>query len=226
MIRKTLLVSATLLLAASLPYEAYGATIVFNFTGPGVSGTVQLTYGAATDLKYPQAFEVTGISGTFSDTNNGLNIINAPIGPLEPITQATPDPTNLLAPKDFSRFAVGAGLPPDNNGFLTYDNLYYPGGSPPTASDYPVHGGFLDIYGLLFDIGGGRVVNFWSNGDFSGTGAGPIDYGVAVATHATSLNYVSGGVSVTPEPNTIALLGGGLLGLLVWRRRNAHQRPL
>jgi hypothetical protein len=143
-----------------------------------------------------------------------------------PITHDTPEPTNLLAPNDFSRFAVTAGLPPENNGFLTYDNLFYPGGSPQTASDYPVSGGFLDIYGLLFEIGGGRVVDFWSNGDFSGTGTGPIDYGVAVATHAAALDYVSGGVSLTPEPSTIALIGGGLLGLLIRRRRNAHQRPL
>ena len=68
------------------------------------------------------------------------------------------------------------GLPAPNNGFLSYDNLFYPGGSPQTASDYPFRGGCLDIYGLMFSIGGGRVVNtFWSNGDFSVTGSGPID---------------------------------------------------
>jgi hypothetical protein len=226
MVTKNLVVSATLLLAASLHYEANAGTIGLGFSGPGVSGTVQLTYGTATDSKYPQAFEVTGISGTFTDTNNGLNIVNAAISSLVPITHDTPEPTNLLAPNDFSRFAVTAGLSPQNNGFLTYDNLFYPGGSPQTASDYPVSGGFLDIYGLLFEIGGGRVVDFWSNGDFSGTGTGPIDYGVAVATHAAALDYVSGGVSLTPEPSTIALIGGGLLGLLIRRRRNAHQRPL
>ena len=226
MVTKNLVVSATLLLAASLHYEANAGTIGLGFSGPGVSGTVQLTYGTATDSKYPQAFEVTGISGTFTDTNNGLNIVNAAISSLVPITHDTPEPTNLLAPNDFSRFAVTAGLSPQNNGFLTYDNLFYPGGSPQTASDYPVSGGFLDIYGLLFEIGGGRVVDFWSNGDFSGTGTGPIDYGVAVATHAAALDYVSGGVSLTPEPSTIALIGGGLLGLLIRRRRNPHQRPL
>ncbi|MEO7145222.1 MAG: PEP-CTERM sorting domain-containing protein [Bryobacteraceae bacterium] len=227
MMREKLVVPATLLLAASLSWQANAATIDFGFAGAGVSGTVALTYGAATDAKDPQAFEVTGISGTFSDSNNGLNIVNAPIGPLEPIKHDTPEPTNLLAPHDFSKFAVTAGLPPANNGFLTYDNLFYPGGSPPTASDYMVHGGFLDIYGLLFDIGNGRVVDFWSNGDFSGTGAGPIDYGVAVATHGASLDYAGGGVTVTPEPGGLGLLGSGLLlAMLVWRRRHARQRPL
>ena len=168
--RKKFVVSATLLFAASLPWQADASTFNFSFTGTGVSGTVQLTYGAATDAKYPQAFEVTGISGTFSDSNNGLNIVNAPIGSLVPITRDMPEPTNLLAPNDFSRFAVTAGLPSDSNGFLTYDNLFYPGGSPQTGSDYPLQGGFLDVYGLLFNIGGGRVADFWSNGDLSGTG--------------------------------------------------------
>jgi hypothetical protein len=185
---------------------------------------IELTYGLATDAKYPQAFEVTGISGMFSDTNNGLNIINTPVGPLEAIKHDTPEPTNLLAPNDFSRFAVASGLAPQNNGFLTYDNLYYPGGSPPTASDYPLHGGFLDIYGLMFDIGGGRVVNFWSNGDPSGSGAGPI-YGAAVATSANALDYV-GGVTLTPEPNTLGLLGAGLLAFVVSRRRAGQKMSL
>ena len=226
MMSKKLVVSATLLFAASLPWQANASTFDFSFTGPGVSGMVALTYGAATDAKYPQAFEVTGISGTFSDSNNGLNIVNTPIGPLEPIKHDAPEPTNLLAPNDFSRFPVAAGLPPESNGFVTYDNLFYPGGSPATASDYTVHGGVLDIYGLLFDIGGGRVVDVWSNGDFSGTGNGPIDYGVAVATSATALDYVGGGVTVTPEPSTIGLLGAGLLGMLFWGRRVSRQRSL
>jgi hypothetical protein len=217
-VRRTLLFPATLLLAASLPWQANAGTFVFGFTGPGVSGTIDLTYGLATDGKYPQAFEVTGISGTFSDSNNSLNIVNAAIGPLVPINHATPEPTNLLAPDDFSRFAVTAGLPVENNGFLTYDNLYYPGGSPQTASDYPAQGGFLDIYGLLFGIGGGRVVDLWSNGTFSPDGSGPIDYGVAVATADRALDYVSGGVSVSPEPGAFLLLGSGLLSLLFWRR--------
>lgn len=225
--RKTLLATAALLVGASLPWQASAATVNFSFAGPGVSGMVQLTYGTATDGKYPQAFEVTGISGTFSDSNNGLNIVNAPVGPLEPIRHDTPESTNLLAPLDFSRFAVAAGLSPQSNGFLTYDNLFYPdpSGSPQTASDYPFHGGILDIYGLMFDIGGGRVVDLWSKGTASITGGGgPADYGVAVATHATALDYVGGGVTVSPEPGALVLIGSGLLGMLVCRRRASQPK--
>jgi hypothetical protein len=220
--QKTFAVS-TVLLAALLPWQANAGTINFSFAGSGASGTITLTYGTATDGKYSQAFEVTGISGTFSDTNNGLNIVNATIGQLVPINYATPEATNLLAPLDFSLFAVAAGLPPGNNGHLSYDNLFYPGGSPQTASDYPGQGGILDIYGLLFNIGGGRVVNLWSNGNF---GSGPIDYGVAVATSNTSLDYVSGDVSITPEPGTFGLLGSVLLGMLVWRRASRSEAAL
>lgn len=227
MMTKANVVSAALLVAASLPWQASASTFDFTFTGPGVSGSIELTYSlAATDNKYSQAFEVTGISGMFSDSNNGLNLVNASISSLVPITRDTPEPDNLLAPHDFSRFAVATGLDPQSNGFLTYDNLFWPGGSPPTASDYPLHGGFLDIYGLMFTLGNGDVVDLWSAGNITGTP--PISYGVAVATHSTALDYVSGSVTAAavPEPGTVVLFGGGLLALMGWRRaagRRARQ---
>ncbi|MEO8346372.1 MAG: hypothetical protein ABI607_11825 [Betaproteobacteria bacterium] len=170
--------------------QAHAALVNINITGPGVSGSIVVTYGAATDAKYPNAYEVTGISGVFSDSNNGLGIVNAAISSLVAITHAAPEPKNHLAPDDFSKYAVAFGLPPDDKGVLTYDNLFWPGGSPPTASDYTAHGGFLDIYGLMFTLDNGMVVDFWSNGDFGGTA----DYGVAVATSAAALDYVGGNV--------------------------------
>ena len=206
---------AGLILAIHGPAQA--ATTSFKFHGSGISGALVLTYGAATDAKYPEAYQVTGISGTFSDSNNGLGIVDAPVGPLVPVNHAAPEPTNLLAPDNFSKFAVASGLDPVNQGFLSYDNLVWPGGSPQTASDYPFHGGLLDIYGLMFEIGDGRIVNFWSNGIFDG---GSPDYGAAVATPAMALDYV-GGISVAPVPlpAPLALLVGGLLALVPWRRR-------
>ena len=214
---KELVILATLLVAVSLPWQANASTFNFSFVGPGVSGYVQLTYGTATDARYSNAFEVTGISGTFSDSNNGLNIVNAPILSLEPINYATPDPTNLLAPHDFSKFLVATGT---SHGSLSYDNLYWPGGSPQTASSYPPHGGFLDIYGLLFDIGNGRVVDFWSDG--TANGVGPYPYGVGVATSATVLDYMHSGVTITPEPGTFVMLGSGIIGLGAILRRKIN----
>ncbi len=209
--KRIILYSAVFLLAVLTPSKTKADSFQFGFTGPGVSGTVSLTYGALTDATYPQAREVTGISGQFSDAN--LGILNATIFGLVPINHSTPEPTNLLAPNDFSRLPVAAGT---GHGSLSYDNLLYPGGSPQSASDYPFHGGFLDIYGLLFNIGDGRVVNLWSNGVLPRTTVP--DYGVAVATEATQLDYVGGGVAVTPEPSTVWLLGLGTLAVVFWRR--------
>lgn len=191
--------------------SASAASTDIVFSGPGVSGKLMITYGPGTDEKYANGYEVTGISGMFSDSNNSLNIVNASVGPLVAINNATPEPTNLLAPNDFSRFAVANGLPDQSGGFITYDNLYWPGTAPATASDYTVHGGYLDIYGLLFNIGGGIVVDLWSNGVFApGT---PADYGVAVATADNALDYVSGGVMASPEPSTWAMLLLGFAGI-------------
>ena len=210
----------TLAAATAMGGEARAQTYSFSFNGPGIGGSVVLTYGAARDARYSNAYRITGISGTFTDTNNGLNIVNVPIGSLVPTTRATPDSTNLLAPNEFSRFAVASGLDGPAPS-VSYTNLLWPGGSPQTATDYPFSGGFLDIYGLLFEIGGGRVVNLWSDGNLD---FGPVTYGAAVVTSERALDYTFAGVTatVTPEPGSLWLLvagGGGLVGLLTLRRR-------
>ncbi len=94
-------------------------------------------------------------------------------------------------------FPVTAGLPSDNNGFLTYDNLFWPGGAPPTASDFDGAGGFLDIYGLMFTLGGdnvarGTVVDLFDNGVSPTTGVNYGGFGVAIATSARSSELCCG----------------------------------
>lgn len=94
-------------------------------------------------------------------TDTNIGIVDATITGIVPINHAAPEATKLLAPNDFSKFPVAVGT---MDGSLSYDNLIYFGGSLQTASDYPFHGGILDIYGLLFTINNGDVVKFWSNG--------------------------------------------------------------
>ncbi len=206
------------LLVASLGYQAQASTATFSFMGSGVSGNVTVTYGTATDPKVTQGLVVTGISGTFSDSNYGLNIVNASITGLEAVNNATPDPTNLLAPFSFSRFAAtgldsvgdappAPGAPAPTS--LTYDNLFYPGGnSPGVASDYPFGGGILDIYGLLFTLNNGDVVDFWSNGVPPG---GSLSYGAAVVNGSShvALDYEGWRRTDAPEPGSLALAAGG-----------------
>jgi hypothetical protein len=192
---------------------ADAATMPLTFSnGAGVSGSLVITFGPGTDAKYPTTgFEITGVSGTFTDTNLGIE--NATVTSLAPINHATPldVPTNELAPDDFSHFAVANGLPAESRGFITYDNLFWPGGAPPTASAYPGDGNVLDIYGLMFTVGSSTVVDLYSNGiGFAPPG---LEFGAVIANHDTLLDSVSNIALSTPELSTWAMMVLGFAGL-------------
>ncbi len=213
--------------------SAKAATADISFSGPGFSGSVTVTYGSTTDANYNgtnpnypgTGYEVTGVTGTFSDSNNGLNISNAPISGLVPISPSPPnDPGNTTAPADFSFLnnisdpnhvlsSNNLAPPPATYYQLSYDNLYWPGGAPPIVFDWTYSGGPLDIYGLLFTInaGGGNTdtVDLWYNG--LGAPPGYEGYGAAVISgDLVALDYVAGSV---PEPSTWALMALGFAGL-------------
>jgi PEP-CTERM motif len=194
--------------------QAHAATMPLYFSdGMGVSGSLVITFGPGTDAKYPTTgFEITGVTGTFTDTKLGLD--NASVTSLVPINHAPTldDPPNLLAPDDFSHFAVADGLPPKSQGFITYDNLFWPGNAPPTASAFDGHGSVLDIYGLMFTVGADTAIDLFSNG--IGFGPPGAVFGLVVANHETVLDSVSAGIALsTPEPSTWAMMVLGFAGL-------------
>ena len=231
--RHKLTMISAVIAAASLAFQAQAASVSFTLSGPGVSGTIDLTYAPNPNTgpvgsSSPNAFDpvgsyiVTGASGSFSDNNIGVSSTITGIVPSQP---GNPTPGNLLAPHSFGFFPVASGIPTPEGvapGF-SYDNLFYPAGSPQAATDYPFSGGVFDIYGVVFTLLDGNAVNLWSNGDFGGGAT----YVVGVTNGLTVLDYV-GDVSLTaavPEPATWAMMiiGFGAVGAIMRtpRRRNA-----
>ncbi len=147
----------------------------------------------STNSTNPPGNEITGISGTFSDTN--VNVSGAITGLATPISYVN--------------------LPPVP-GFATTSEAVYPTTTCSTRQEtrrwsattlvngvptltYPFSGGLFDIYGVAFNIGGsgGYVGEIWSNGD---VGNGPIVYaaGLANATSVVDLPNATPGAGVPP----------------------------
>lgn len=192
----------------------------FSFNGNGITATGVLTVGPqTTNSTNPSGYEITGITGIFSDTN--VNVSGAITGLYTPISYVN-------NPLD-SGFA-------STPGGLSFDDVFYPAGNSPAVCftliggvptlTYPFSGGLFDIYGVAFNIAGpgGYVGEFWSNGD---VGGGPIIYAAGLA-NATGLvdnpnsgadsgvppgQYGSFTATAVPEPSSLLLAGIGLMAL-------------
>ncbi|PWS33951.1 hypothetical protein DFH01_27570 [Falsiroseomonas bella] len=222
--RTWLLASTAVMAAIGLSPGAQADVVTLGFSGAGVHARLQLTIVPSSPtgplVNQPNtvdpvgSFTVTDITGRYSNASLPTPIIGAEVTGIVPRTfdpPRDPFPTNTMAPRSLSF------LPSGNS----YDNLYYPNGSPQTANNWPFSGGVLDIYGLAFTIDGGYTVNLWSNGVDTPAGPG-LTYGVALIQGADVLDYKFGELAAVPEPATFLLFGAGLLGLAGVRSRQRH----
>lgn len=222
---------AVLALAVAVAFAsaAMADEFSFSFNGSGVSASGTFT---ASPGSSPGVDEITGITGTFSDSNVGVS--GAITGLYQPVSYVS----NTLATPGVA-FTTGG---------LSYDDLFYPAGDSPAICydinptthlpelTYPFFGGQFDIFGVAFDIAGpgGYVGALWSNGVLPGNN---LVYAAGLA-NATSLvdnpnsgpnapappgRFGSFTTTPTPEPGTLALFGIGLLGILVLGERKIIQ---
>lgn len=223
MIRRFGYAVLTVLAIASL---ARAGTLTFSFSGGGITSSGTLTFVSVSDstsgVSTPGTNEITGITGTFADSNDGISgLITGLYTPLSYITPLTATTTNPVA-------YTSAGL--------SYDDLFFPSGnSPADCPGYPFSGGDFDILGVAFNVTGGYVGEIFSDGNFPGY-APPV-YAAADANATTILDNPNPngtlpeptGVVGTfnapgvPEPGTLLLLAGGLAALAIRFAGRVHR---
>jgi hypothetical protein len=110
---------------------------------------------------------------------------------------------------------------------LSYDDLFFSGQD--AAADcpgYPFGGGYFDVYGVAFNVSGGYVGEFFSNGILPGNPNAL--YGAADSNATTLLDEPNAGIdnlpqgvlgsfTASPEPKTLLMLAGGLIVLAMRR---------
>jgi hypothetical protein len=206
---------------------ASAGTLTFAFSGGGITSSGTLTITPVSDstsgVSTPGTYEITGITGAFADSNDGIS--GDITGLYTPLSYVTPLAATSASPVAFTT----AGL--------SYDDLFFPAGnSPADCPGYPFSGGDFDILGVAFNVTGGYVGEFFSDGNFPGF-SGPV-YAAADANSITELDNpnpdgslpneptgVVGTFSATavPEPSTLFLLAGGFGAMAIRFARRARR---
>jgi hypothetical protein len=188
----------------------------FSVNGSGIqaSGVIQVSNTGPLG-----AYTVTGITGSFSDSTNGIS------GAITGLESAPPPTFNISPPAAANTF----GPPAVTDAGFSYDNLFWPGAdSPAVCTDaLAFFGGYFDVYGMAFDVTDGSdeyTVDLWSNGDLGGYQLNDSVSGGDTPFTPNEMSGLAYGVNVsaspTPEPGSLFLLGTGLSGMAaLWRRR-------
>jgi hypothetical protein len=198
-----------------------GNTVSVDSNSGTLSGNIVLQVSNTAVPGVPGGFQVTGITGTFTDTSIGLT--NAAITGLAPVSGLP----SVGSDGTFHPTGTDASIP------FTYDDLFFPGANSPVVCPpetpggppgYPFSGGVFDIYGVAFYVDGGYSAALWSNGLLPG--APGVDYQLDDALNGDPVHpdvrgsAVPVSLSATPEPGSFVLLGTGLLGFAgVMKRR-------
>ena len=181
----------------------------FSLNGSGITASGVITVANTGPLG---ASTVTGITGTFADSNNGFGgaITGLEYAPA-PTFNAPPAPPNTF------------GAPAFTDSGFSYDNLFWPGAdSPAVCKDaLAFFGGFWDVYGMAFDVTGGYKVDVWSDGLLGGYQVGDSLNGTKLSPDVIDgVGYsVDASASPVPEPGSWMLLGSGLPGVLALMKR-------
>lgn len=170
---------------------AMADTWSFNISGSGISSSGTLTFQPTAT---PGVDELTGITGTYTDSNGNYS---------GTITGLYPNPTYTPVI--------------DSTYLFLFDNLFYPGDNAPQTCLWGScsTNGQLDLAGMLFyvNVNGGGVAE---------VGIGSIGTSGSLYNLNSEINgvYQDGGnngvdvnFAATPEPSSLLLLGTALFGL-------------
>ncbi|MGA9867493.1 MAG: hypothetical protein WBQ75_13775 [Acetobacteraceae bacterium] len=225
---RTLLAAGAVVAALAFGQQAQADQIAFSFGGSGISSSGTFMFDPTDPDAVSGGLPITGMSGTFSDSNTAVPIVNASITGVLALTIGTP----RGAPFPNSLSFLSVTNPPPMDTAISYDNLYYPDGSPITCDGYLYSGGFLDVFGVTFALDNGDLVDLYSNGD--APFAEPLIYGAIVVDMSmapenggagTIIDNVGSGIAAgVPEPSSFWLLGAFLLGVPALRKRSAAAR--